>query len=79
MKTNNSIFNNGGKWKPFKYFIDLAEYRIGFLRLFAKPVATFFCETERIIDPFVFVVASEEVNLVRELNLKRHEQAYCFK
>ena len=69
MKTYNSIVYNCRQWQPVKNLVDFVKDRVWLIWFLPKTATTFISETKCIVDPLIFVVASQKVDLIRELGL----------
>ena len=68
MKTDDFLFNYSCQRKPLEKPVNSAENRIFIVGIFVESVATFIWKPKSIIDPFILVVPSDEVDLVRVLD-----------
>mmetsp|Transcript_762 Transcript_762/g.946 ORF Transcript_762/g.946 Transcript_762/m.946 type:complete len:252 (+) Transcript_762:356-1111(+) len=75
MEAHDSFFDDGGQREPVKKVVYFIENRVVFSRVLAQSVAALLGKPEGVVDPLVLVVASEQMNLLRESNLEGHEQA----
>ena len=69
MKTYDSIVYNCRQWQPVKNLVDFVKDRVWLIWLLSKTATAFISEAKCIVDPLVFVVASQKVDLIRELGL----------
>jgi len=72
METNDPILNDRTERKPVEEFINLIIDRVVVGGIFAQSIATFVSEAEGVVDPFVFVVSSEQMYLVWESDFQCH-------
>lgn len=73
MQTHNPFINDCCERQPVKEVVDLVEDRVDICGLFTKSATAFFGETERVVDPFVLVVTSEQVNFIWEFHFQSHK------
>jgi hypothetical protein len=78
MQANDSLFDDSTEWKPVEKLIDFLENRIRFRWVFTKPVTTFFSKSKGLVNPFIFVITSKKMDLIREFHFECHEQANRF-
>lgn len=64
--------------KPVKQVVDFVEDGVDVGGLLTQTAAALLRETEGIVDPLVLVVAPQEVDLIRELDLEGHQEADGF-
>jgi hypothetical protein len=69
MKTYDSIVYNCRQWQPVKNLVDFVKDRVWLIWLLSKTATAFISEAKCIVDPLVFVVASQKMDLIRELGL----------
>jgi hypothetical protein len=74
MDTDNFIINDSGEWEPFEKAIDSVENAITIQRIFSKSVSAFIRETETVVDPSIFMVTSDHMDLIRESDLESHQE-----
>ena len=68
MKANHLVTDDGSKRQPIEDVIDFLEDGVRFLRVLTKTTGAFISKAEALIDPSIFVIASAQVNFLRELN-----------
>lgn len=66
------IINDGGEGHEFKHIIELLEDRVGVIDVFAKTAGTLLTEAEVPVDISIFVVASEQEDLLGIFELQGH-------
>jgi len=69
MKAYDSIVYNCRQWQPIKKFVDFVKDRVWLIWLLSETTAAFISKAKCIVDPLVFMVASQEMDLIRELGL----------
>ena len=79
VQADDSIVDYGSKWEPVEQIVDFVEDGIDVCWLLAKTTGAFFSKAERVIDPLILVVASQQMNLLWELHLQGHQKANCLK
>ena len=72
VQADDSLIDYSGQRQPIEQVVDFVEDGVDIGRFLSQSATAFFSESERIVDPFVFVVASEHVNLVGEFDLECH-------
>ena len=75
MQANYFFIDDSAQRQPIEQIVHLVEDGVKISRLLAQSAAAFLGETENIIDPLVFMIASEQVNLFREFDLQSHQKA----
>ena len=68
------VRNDTCKRKPFEQVIQLLEHTVGIVNVLTKSVRTFLTKTEISIDVPVFMIASEQEDLLRVLQFESQEQ-----
>ena len=59
VKTYNFFINYSGQRQPIEQIIDFVKDRVDISGLLSQSATAFLCETKCIVDPFIFMVASE--------------------
>ena len=75
MQANYFFIDDSAQRQPIEQIVHLVEDGVKISRLLTQSAAAFLGETENIIYPLVFMIASEQVNLFREFDLQSHEKA----
>ena len=73
MQAHDSILNYGSKRKPIEEVIDLVEDRIVVSRVLAESIATFLGESEGVVDPFILMITSQQVDIVGISDFESHQ------
>ena len=75
METDDLFFDDCAERQPVEQVVDLIEHGVRLGRVFPQSVAALLGEPERIVDPLVFVVSSEKMDLLGVLDLQSHQEA----
>ena len=67
------------RWKPIKQVVDFVEDGVDISWLFTKSAAALFSEAKSVVDPLILVIASEQMDLIRELDFQGHQEADSLK
>ena len=73
MQAHDPILYNGSKRKPIEEVIDLVEDRIVVSWVLAETIATFLGESESIVDPFILMITSQQVDVIGISYLESHQ------
>ena len=79
VEANDSLIDNGGQWKPIEQVIDFVEDGVDVSWLLTKSAAALFSEAESVVNPLILVIASEQMDLIRELDFQGHQEADSLK
>ena len=79
VEANDPLIDDGGQWKPIEQVVDFVEDGVDVSWLFTKSTAAFFSEAESVVDPLILVIASEQMDLIRELDFQGHQEADSLK
>ena len=79
MKANDPLIDDGGQWKPIEQVIDFVEDGVDVSWLFTKSAATLFSKAKSVVNPLILVIASEQMDLIRELYFQGHQEADSLK
>ena len=79
MEANDSLIDNGGQRKPIEQVIDFVEDGVDVSWFLTKSTAAFFSEAESVVNPLILVIASEQMDLMRELDFQGHQEADSLK
>jgi len=64
-----------GQWQVFKHIVDLLEHGIGVVNVLLQSGSALLPESPVAVHVSVFVIASEQEDLLGVLQLERHQQA----
>jgi len=73
VKAHNSVLYDRRKGQPVEDLVNLVEHRSNFSGVFSQPIAALLCKSERIVDPLVLVVSTQQMNLFWKLHFQRHQ------
>ena len=74
MQADNSFINYSRQRQPIEQIVDFVEARVDIGGLLSQAAAALLSEAEGVVDPFVFMIASEQVNFIREFDLECHQK-----
>lgn len=74
MNTKNLVIDDSDQGEVLKHVVDDVEDRSWGIGVFLKSSLAFVQKAKIRVDPFVLVVSPKKVNLVREFDLKSHQE-----
>ena len=74
MQADNSLIDYRRQRQPIEQIVDFVEAGVDIGGFLSQAATTLLSETEGVVDPFVFMIASEQVNFIREFDLECHQK-----